>query len=104
MPHGFTSKYQMRGVFDKTKLSSQTLCIVSSLSSDYKMQRRAGHTEALGGERVVAQIGERELSGAGSASEQAQFIQKPNGFTITISSVVRCSRSTRRFRAPHAPR
>ena len=28
---------------------------------------------------VVARIGERELSGAGSASEQAQFIQKPNG-------------------------
>ena len=40
---------------------------------------------------AVARIGERELSGAGSASEQAQFVQKPNGFTNTVSSVVRCS-------------
>jgi hypothetical protein len=40
---------------------------------------------------AVARIGERELSGAGSASEQAQFVQKPNGFTNTVSSVVCCS-------------
>jgi hypothetical protein len=32
----------------------------------------------------------RELSGAGSASEDAQFLQKTNGFTNTESSVVFC--------------
>jgi hypothetical protein len=37
-----------------------------------------------------SRIGERELSGAGSASEQAQFVQQPNGFTNTIASVVGC--------------
>ena len=36
---------------------------------------------------AVARIGECELSGAGSASEQAQLFQKPNGFTNTISTV-----------------
>jgi hypothetical protein len=39
---------------------------------------------------TVARIGERELSRAGSASEQAQFFQKPNRFTNTVLSVVRC--------------
>ena len=40
---------------------------------------------------AVARIGERELSVGGSASEQAQFVQKPNGFTNTVPSEVRCS-------------
>jgi hypothetical protein len=40
---------------------------------------------------AVARIGERELSGAGSASEEAQFVQKPNGFTNAVASVVCCS-------------
>ena len=40
---------------------------------------------------LLARIGELELSVGGSASEQAQFVQKPNGFTNTIPSMVRCS-------------
>jgi hypothetical protein len=40
---------------------------------------------------AVARFGERELSGAGSVSEQAQLFQKPNGSTNTVLSVVRCS-------------
>jgi hypothetical protein len=51
---------------------------------------------------AVARIGERELSGAGSASEQAQFFQKPNGFTNTVSSMVRCA--LRDFSFPDPPR
>ena len=39
------------------------------------------------GVTAVTRIGERELSVGGSASEQAQFVQKPNGFTNTISSM-----------------
>jgi len=51
--------------------------------------RRSVATEgALG---FSSQIGERALSGAGSASEQAQLLQTPNGFANTSSSVVRCS-------------